>query len=72
LEEAREAALAFEYSIDILFAAQHPDPLSKVTNGCQMVVKWLSNGPEMDQVDTILCFRTGFYMEDNCLTSTKT
>ena len=37
-----------------------------------MVVKWLSNGPEMDQVDTILCFRTGFYMEDNCLTSTKT
>lgn len=26
----------------------------------------------MDQVDTILCFRTGFYMEDNCLTSTKT
>lgn len=38
-QEAREAALAFEYSIDILFA-----------------------------VDTILCFRTGFYMEDTFIT----
>eukprot|EP00435_Cladocopium_sp_Y103_P000953 s438_g1.t1 len=38
-QEAREAALALEYSIDILFA-----------------------------VDTILCFRTGFYMEDTFIT----
>lgn len=38
-QEAREAALAVEYSIDILFA-----------------------------VDTILCFRTGFYMEDTFIT----
>lgn len=38
-QEARGAALAFEYSVDVLFA-----------------------------VDTILCFRTGFFVEDTLIT----
>ena len=67
LEEAREAALAFEYSIDMLFAAQHPDLDQRNSSG-PVVVKWLAantwrnlaKSGEMDQVDTILCFRTGF------------